>query len=146
MATTVQDHTPVHLWIVGIVALLWNAYGCYDYVMSVMANQAYMSQFTADQIAYWDSLPSWLTAFWALGVWGALAGSLLLLARSRHAVLAFGLSLLGIVVSFGYQMAATEMPASMQEGAMAIMPWVIFIVGVALFLYSRNMEKKGVIR
>jgi hypothetical protein len=38
------------------------------------------------------------------------------------------------------------MPASLQEGAMAIMPWVIFIVGAALFLYSRHMEKKGVIR
>ena len=63
--------------------------------MTVSGNAAYLAAFPADQLAYYNSLPAWLTAFWALGVWGGLAGSLLLLARSRHAVLAFALSVLG---------------------------------------------------
>lgn len=146
MATTVERRTPVHLWIVGILALLWNAFGCYDYVMTMTADEAWLSQFTAEQIAYWEALPAWLNGFWAVGVWGGLAGAVLLLVRSRYAVWAFALSLLGIVVSFGYQFLATEMPAGMDEGAMAIMPWIIFAVGLFLLWYSWSMDKKGVLR
>ncbi len=146
MATTAEGQTPVHLWIVGILALLWNAFGCYDYLMTMTANEAWLSQFTAEQIAYWEGLPGWLNAFWALGVWGGLAGALLLLIRSRYATWAFIASLLGIVVSFGYQYLATAMPASMSEGAMAIMPLVIFAIGAVLLWYSLRMERKGVLR
>src|SRR3954466_4951009 len=108
MQQAVTARPSAHLWIVGILALLWNAYGCYDYLMTVTSNQAYLAAFPADQLAYYNSLPAWLTGFWALGVWGGLAGSLLLLARSRHAIPAFAVSVLGIVVSFGYQMFATQ--------------------------------------
>ena len=146
MQQAVSARAPAHLWIVGILGLIWNAYGCYDYFMTVTGNAAYLAAFPADQIAYYHSLPAWLTAAWALGVWGGLAGSMLLLARSRHAVLAFGLSVLGIVVTFGYQMFATQMPASMTQGAMKAMPWVIFAVGLFLLWYARGAEKQGALR
>ena len=146
MQQAASARAPAHLWIVGILALLWNAFGCYDYLMTNLHNQAYLAAFPADQLAYWEGLPGWLTAFWALGVWGGLAGSLLLLARSRHAILAFGLSVVGIVVSFGYQMLATDMPASMKQGMAGAMPWVIFIIGLFLLWYARNAEKQGLLR
>lgn len=146
MAATAEGRTPVHLWIVGILALLWNAFGCYDYLMTETANAAYLASYTADQLAYFNSLPAWLTAFWALGVWGGLVGSILLLMRSRYSVWAYGLSFIGAVVCMGYQMFATAMPASMTQGAMAIMPWVIIIVAAFLLWYSWSEEKKGVLK
>lgn len=146
MQQAVSARAPAHLWIVGIVALLWNAYGCYDYLMTNLHNQAYLAQFTPDQMAYWESLPAWLTGFWALGVWGGLAGSLLLLARSRYAVHAFVVSLVGIIISFGYQMFATKMPASLTEGMMGVMPWVIFVIGAILLWYADRERKSGVLR
>jgi hypothetical protein len=145
MATTAPSRTPVHLWIVGILALLWNSFGCYDYLMTNLKNQTYLSQFTPDQIAYFNSLPSWLTGFWAIGVWGGLAGAILLLMRSRHSVWIFGLSVIGAVVGLGYQMFMTTMPDSMKAGMMGIMPWVIIGVTIVLFCYARAMEKKGVL-
>lgn len=146
MATTVSGRTPMHLWIVGILAFLWSCFGCYDYLMTNLKNQTYLSQFTPDQIAYFDSLPSWLTAFWAIGVWGGLAGAILLLMRSRHAVLVLGLSLVGAIVGLGYQMFMTTMPASMKAGIMGIMPWVIIGFAAFMFWYAWNAEKKGVLR
>ena len=146
MQQAVSARTPAHLWIVGALSLLWNAFGCYDYLMTNMRNQAYLSQFSADQLAYFDNLPAWLTAFWALGVWGGLAGSVLLLARSRYAVWTFGLSLMGAIVGLGYQMFMTQMPASMKEGFMGVMPWVIILVAAFLFWYAWNAEKKGMLR
>jgi hypothetical protein len=146
MATTAQGRTPAHLWIVGILALLWNAFGCYDYLMTVTANQTYLGNMPADQIAYMNALPSWLTALWAIGVWGGLAGSILLLMRSRYSVWVFALSLIGALVGLGYQMFATSMPASMTSGAMAIMPWVIILVAAFLAWYSWTEQKKGDLR
>jgi hypothetical protein len=145
MATTAQARTPVHLWIVGILALLWNCFGCYDYLMTNLKNQAYLAQFTADQIAYMDSLPSWLTAFWALGVWGGLIGAILLLIRSRYAVWAMGASFVGALVGLGYQLAMTTMPASMKQGMMGVMPYVIILITAFLFWYAWNAEKKGLL-
>jgi hypothetical protein len=135
----------MHLWIVGILALLWNCFGCYDYTMTNLKNQAYMAQFSSDQIAYMDRLPSWLTGFWAIGVWGGLAGAILLLIRNRYAVWAFALSLIGAVVGLGYQMFVVTMPASMKEGFMGYMPWVIILIAALQLWYAWNAEKKGLI-
>jgi hypothetical protein len=146
MATTAQVRAPVHLWIVGVLALLWNGFGCFDYVMTKTADQTYLGKMPADTVAYLHSLPAWLTAMWALGVWGGLAGSLLLLMRSRYSVWAFGLSFIGAIVGLGYQMAMTAMPASMKAGMMGIMPWVIIIITAALLWYSWSLDKKGLLR
>ena len=146
MATTAQDRAPAHLWIVGILALLWNGYACYEYLMTNLRDPAFMARIPADQLAFMDSLPSWLTAFWALGVWGGLAGAILLLIRNRYAAWAFALSLAGAVIGLGYQMFVAKMPASMTAGAMAYMPWVVILVCVALLWYARSEAKKGVLR
>jgi len=146
MATTAEGRTPAHLWIIGILALLWAAGGCFDYWMTETANQTYLGKMPADTVAYMNSMPKWLTAFWALGVWGGLAGSILLLMRHRYAVWAYGLSLIGAVVGLGYQMFMMQEPASMKTGAMAVMPWVIIVLCAFLFWYARTMAKKGVLR
>jgi hypothetical protein len=146
MATAVQRQAPVHLWIVGILALLWNGYGSYGYLMTKTANSAFMARMPAEQLAYMESLPGWLSAFWALGVWGGLAGAILLLFKSRYCVWAFGLSLVGAVVALGYQVFLTDRPASMTEGAMVVFPWVIILFAAFLLYYSWAMEKRGVLR
>ena len=145
MATTAAGRTPAHLWIVGILSLLWNAFGCFDYWMTETGNAAYLSQFPADMLAYIDSLPAWTTAFWALGVWGGLIGAILLLMRNRYAVWAYAASLVGAVVGLGYQMFMTTMPASMTEGMMGAMPWVIIAVAAFQLWYAWSEEKKGVL-
>jgi hypothetical protein len=150
MENAVNERTPMHLWIVGGLATLWNAFGGYDYTMTRMGNLEYLSQFGADGnaiLAWIDSFPMWAQFGWGLGVWMALLGSILLLLRSRWAVPALGLSLVGMVLSFGYQYgAAPPMPGTAGQGAMAYMPLVIAVIGVALFLYARAMAAKGVLR
>src|SRR3546814_13177448 len=84
--------TPVHLWAVGVLSLLWNAVGAFDYMMTKLGNADYLSAFTPEQIAYFQGFPLWANIGWAFGVWGSVLGSILLLARSRHAVTAFARS------------------------------------------------------
>ena len=73
---------------------------------------------------------------------GGLLASLLLLLRSRFAVHAFALSLLGMGVTFGYQ-SSMDMPASLESGPLAMMPWVIIAMGVALFVYALDCIRQG---
>ena len=38
----VRERAPAHLWIVGILALLWNGFGAYDYFMTRTRGAAYI--------------------------------------------------------------------------------------------------------
>jgi hypothetical protein len=143
--------TPVHLWIVGILSLLWNAMGCFDYVMTRMRNTDYLSSAMPNvdpnaMLAWIDGFPIYAQIGWALGVWGGLLGSVLLLVRSRYAVWAYGISLLGAVVGLGYQIAAAPPLAGADDAMSKAMPYVIILVALGLFLYARAMEKKAVLR
>ena len=102
---------PVHLWIVAVLATVWNAFGAFDYIMTQTRNEAYLAHFTDPQRAYFDSFPMWMEATWAFGVWGGMAGSLLLLLRSRYAVAAFAVSLAGLAASTVYQYVLTTPPS-----------------------------------
>jgi hypothetical protein len=151
MATTAQGRTPVHLWIVGILALIWNGIGCYDYVMTRMRDTHYLESMMPgtdpnEVLAYIDSFPVWAQSGWAFGVWGGLIGAILLLMRSRYAVWAFVLSLDGAVLGLGYQIANPGGPAAMHEGAGAAMPYIIIAIAAFLAWYSWNAQKKGVLR
>lgn len=139
---------PAHLWILGILSLLWNCYGAYDYVMSHTGGLAYFESVGLDAAAYqwFQTLPVWWTGAWALGVWGSVLGSLLLLFRSRHAPTAFLISILGAIVSFVLQFADADRPPSMNGGLAAIMPLVIVILIVAQWYYARRMTAAGVLR
>ena len=146
MATTAETKTPTHLWIVGGLSLLWNALGCFDYLMTETANRTYLARMPADQIAYMHALPAWVTGAWAIGVWCGLAGSILLLMRSRYSVPLFALSFIGAVVGLGYQEFLTAMPLSMKAGLMGVMPWVIVIITAVLLWYSWTERDKGDLR
>jgi len=137
---------PLHLWIVGALATLWNAFGVFDYVMTLTRNEAYLAGFTDPQRAYFDSFPIWMEATWALGVWGGLLGALLLLARSRHAVAAFAISLAGLAVSTAYQYVLSSPPAEMMNGFMLGMNLAIWAIAIGLLWYAMRMRRSGVLR
>ena len=152
MATTAQDRTPIHLWIVGALSLIWSCFGSYDYLMTRMRNADYIAASMPGTdpnavLAWVDAFPLYAQIGWGLGVWMGLAGSILLLLRHRWAVWAYGLSLTGALLGLGYQIA----PAPPLEGAhetvmMKAVPYIVILIAVGLFLYARSLEKKGVLR
>lgn len=139
--------TPLHLWIVGIVSLLWNLVGGADFVMTVSGNQAYLSNFTPEQQEYFASYPAWSLLFWGLGTLASVAGSLLLLLRSRHAVTAFALSLIGIAGTslYTYVLSPVSMSDLVGPGT-AIFSLVIAAIAVALLVYALRLRASGHLR
>jgi hypothetical protein len=146
--TTMTVRTPWHLWVVGIVSLLWNGFGAFDFVNTTTRGEAYMREMKFDQamIDYFIAMPNWMYVPWILGVWGALLGSILLLLRNRLAVPVFALSLLGAVVSLVYGQFINPPPLSPEMAAMKWMPYVITAIALFLLWYAWAMRKKGVLR
>jgi hypothetical protein len=140
-----RSKAPLHLWIVGILALLWNTMGAFDYLATEMELEAYMSQFTEEPLAYFYGFPAWVVAAWAIAVWGGLLGSIGLLLRKSWSVWVFALSIVGMVITTIYNFGMTNGAEIMGTGG-AIFSALIFIIALFLFFYSRKMAANGVLR
>ncbi|WP_313009685.1 hypothetical protein [Brevundimonas vesicularis] len=141
--------TPWHLWLVGVLSLLWNGFGAFDFIQTTTRGEAYMraAGFDDAMIAYYEAMPGWMYVPWTLGVWGAVIGSVMLLLRRRWAVPAFGLSLLGALISLIYgKLIDPPPPAPPELAAMSWMPIFILLIAILLFGYAFNMRKRGVLR
>ena len=145
--------TPIHLWIVGVLPLLWNGFGCFDYFMTRTHGAAYIETMMPDvdanaYMAYINAFPIWASIGWGLGVWAGLAGSILLLVRHRWAVPA-------LLTVAGRRDRRARLPTRKSRPASRGMnhgdqrrscPIVIIAVTSSVFLYARAMRIKGVLR
>ncbi len=79
---------PWHLWLVGGFSAIFNSIGAFDYLMTTRHDAAYFEQlgYGVAQIAYFENYPVLPAIFWTVGVFGAVAASVLLLLRSRYTV------------------------------------------------------------
>ena len=145
---TARQKPPLSFWVVSILGLIWNAFGGFDYWMTRTRNVDYLAQAGDPQVvlAWIDSFPLWAQICWGLGVWGSIAGSVLLLLRSRHAVNAFLVSLVGALGSFSYQLLMSDVPASLDTTGGKVMPIVILAIVAFLWQFSKREVAKGLLR
>ncbi|AOS45935.1 hypothetical protein Verru16b_03026 [Lacunisphaera limnophila] len=138
--------TPWHLWVVGILSLLWNAIGAMDFTMTQLKNEAYLKAFTPEQLAYFFSFPLVVVLAWGVATWGSLLGSVLLLLRNRWALRVNFLVLVGMTVTFIHNFVLSEGMKIMGGVVPLIFTATIIVVGVLLFVYARAMIRRGVLR
>lgn len=146
-STSAGAKAPWHLWVVGVLGLLWNAFGAFDFTMSMTKGEAYFRSMGMNdvQIAYFTAMPTWTFGPWALGVWGAVAGSILLLLRSRWGFHANVVSLFGLLVSLVYTHLMSKGGEIM--GAQGMVMNVVITAACVFFVwYSWAMMKRGVLR
>jgi hypothetical protein len=137
--------TPIHVWIIGVLALLWNAGGAYDYAASQLRIESYLSNFSQEQLDYYFAFPVWMEAAWAIAVWGSLLGALALLLRKSWAVWLFGAAIAGLLVSTFYNFVLSDGAAIMGEGAV-IFTVMIWVIALFLFFYARAMKNRQVLK
>lgn len=129
---------PLSFWVVAGLSLLWNGFGAYLYTLTNLGDAALLASAPPAMQDYIANMPLWAHIAWALGIWGSLAGSVLLLLRVRHAVAAFAVSLLGAAGSFTAQgLAGVLEPAQ---------PVLILTVIAFLLWYARSAVTAGNLR
>ncbi|MDP4605004.1 MAG: hypothetical protein NWS68_02475 [Erythrobacter sp.] len=141
-AVTGAVKAPWHLWLIGVLTLLFNAMGVISYTMTKLGMLAEAGM-TPDQIAFMDAYPAWAVALWALGVWGAFAGSVLVLLRSRFAVAAMLVATIGLIGTTVYNYILIDVPADMEAPALDVAIWAVTLF---LLFYARRMAAAGVLR
>ena len=151
MQEAIAARTPAHLWIVGLLSILWGCFGGYDYTMSHMRDVKYIASSMPGvdpnaALAWMDAFPMYAKIGWGLGVWGGLLGAILLLMRSRYALWAFAVSMVGVVLSIGWQITMAPPLAGGDTAASKLIPYVVIVIGLFQLWYSWTMEKKGVLR
>lgn len=144
---TAATKAPWHLWVVGIIAVLFNSIGVFDFVMSRIQGPAYMASagMTPEQIAHYQQMPAWMPIVWALGVFTAFGASILLLMRRKSAVPIFFLSLTVFLLSQFYTYVLTN-GGDIMGGKMAIASLVIAVLLLLFGLYARWAKKRLILR
>jgi hypothetical protein len=146
-ATDTNGKAPWHIWVVGIIALLFNAIGAFDFTMTMIQGSAYLETagMTPAQIEHYEQFPGWMTVVWAIGVWGAIIASVLLLLRNRLAYPLFGVALAAFVINNLYTYVLTD-GGKVMGGQMAITSAIIAALLAFFTWYSQAMIKRGVLR
>ena len=137
---------PWHLWVVGIVGLLWNAMGAMDYVMSKLRVEPYMAQFTPEQLEFFYGFPIWVNASWAIAVWFSVIGCILLLLRKSVAVAVLLASFIAMAITAFHNYVLSNGMEVVGDTFSLVFTAIIFIVGLALYLYAKAMRAKGVLK
>jgi hypothetical protein len=138
--------TPRHLWVIGVIALLWNALGAFDYLMTQTKNEAYMSMFTPEQLEFFYNLPSWSVVLWSIAVWGGVIACILLLLRKSAAVWFFMISLFSVIANTIYLYVFADGMKVMGDPFSLIFSALIILVAVLLYLYSKKMSALEIIK
>ena len=148
--TNQAPKTPWHVWVVGGVSLLWNAMGVMDFTMTEIRSEAYLKNFTPEQLKYFMEFPPWVVLAWGVATWGGVVGSVLLLLRRGWAVPVNLAVLIGMALTFVHNFVLTDglkiMGGEGKGMGPVIFTAVIVVVGVLLFVYARAMRKRGVLR
>jgi len=120
---------PVWFRIVAIVLVLWGIMGIYACYQQFRFGAEAMGPATDYDRALYASLPGWYNAVYAVAVGSGFLGAVALLLRSAIARALFIVSLIAVVVMFGWFFATTDVIAV--KGAATVLPFPIFIVAMA---------------
>lgn len=138
-------HSRAPLWFLAasVGGIAWNVLGAVQFAGSVAATEDSLiaSGLTADQAAVMTGYPGWMTLAFALGVFGGLAGSVLLLLRLRIAQPVLSVSLVAYVALWIGD-AVHGVFAAMGMPQIVILTTVVAIAA-ALFLLSRHSAARA---
>jgi hypothetical protein len=140
MRTTVKP--PLWFWVVGILLLLWEAMGVFSTYQHVTVGPEAMGPATDYDRRLYASLPTWYNAVYAVATVGGLVAAIALLVRSRLAVIFAAVSLVAVVVMFGWMFLATDIVAA--KGVWTTyFPTVIFAVALFALWFARTAQARG---
>lgn len=126
-------------WIIGILALLWNIMGVSAYLFQAYATKEMIAEMQPEQQAeMMIEHPAWLTALFALAVFGGFLGCVLFLIRKKIAYYFFILSGICATIQQVYILMDIEL-------TMYLMPIMIIVVCIFLIWYSKKCADDGIL-
>lgn len=143
------QRSPVPLWftIVAVVLLLWGVMGCWAWFQQFrLGSAAWGPDITDWDRAFYASLPGWYVWVYGVAVGAGFAGAVSLLIRSLLAIPLFVVSLIAVIVMFGWTFVATDLIA--HKGVLVATGFPIFVALIAALQVwlSRMARTRGWLR
>ena len=136
---------PTWFWVAAVLALLFEALGCYLYLAEVMMTDAQIAALPIDQAAGLVARPTWYYAAFAVAVWAGLAGTVLLLLRRTLAVPVLLVSLIAVLVQFSSVILVPAIREVTSSDALLV-PIIVSVVSYGIYHLATLARKRGWLR
>lgn len=130
-------------WLVAVLSFLWYAVGVFNYLAQAYMTDETLVSFPDEVQLYYTNLPAWVTAAFALAVFGGLLGSVGLLLRKKWASFLFLGSFFATLAQQFHSFFIQDFIEITAE--QAIMPLLILIIALYMIYYSRKSETEGLL-
>tara|TARA_R110000787_G_scaffold32138_4_gene84920 strand:+ start:131 stop:565 length:435 start_codon:yes stop_codon:yes gene_type:complete len=140
--TTFSRKPNVLFWVISILAFLWNIMGVLNYLAQAFMTPESLALLSKEEQVMFPEVPAYVTAAFAIAVFGGVLGSLLLLMRKKLSKILFVISFLGIAVQMTYGFMTAENYDSYGPGGI-YMPIFIIVLGAFLIWYSGKAHSNG---
>lgn len=146
MNKVLRSRPPGSFWPVAIFLLLWNGYGVFAYLASVMASPADLAErYSEAEMAVMSSAPFWATGAFAVAVFAGLAGAIGLLTKRAWARPMFILSLVAALIQQIWIVFVSGWIGV--SGAQAlVLPLLVDIVAIFAIWFAARGVKRGWLR
>ena len=135
-----KDTAGVHwsFWVIGTVALMWNAMGVVNIVMQM--NPDVLATYPESHRAIVASQSGWIAASVTIAIFGGAIGCVLLLLRKAGAIYLFFASLIGTIVVVAHTLSLPIVLSGFDITMIIVMP---VVVAVLLAWYSKWTAMRG---
>lgn len=130
---------------IGILLLLWNLMGVAAFVMQYTADLTVLARTDPTTAQAFAAMPGWVWGAYGVAVGAGTLGAMLLLMKKAVAATLFLVSLIAVIVQFGYTFLGTDLLA-IKGATSAALPALIIIVAIVQLLHARSLVARGVLR
>ena len=124
-------------WVIGVIALVWNAY-----LQQAYNTDAHRAQYSIEQLEIMNNLPTWYTALFAIAVFSGALGCVFMLLKKRASNLLFKVSLFAVFIQTVYNLfmnEGKEFYGAFEYSMLISIP----IIAIFLVMYSKKSYEKG---
>lgn len=132
--------------LIAILFLIWNLIGLASFVTQYMMDLTALAKTDPYTAKVFAAMPGWLWLVFAVAVLAGTGGAIALLLRRQIAVRLFLLSLVAVVVQFGYTFLGTDLIVVKGVLVATAFPIMIFVIAIVQWRYAAAQAAKGVLR
>jgi hypothetical protein len=143
VATYLRQRPAGWFMVVAVLLIVWGLLGCASFYAHVAYGAGMDPNATDWDRAFYAAMPGWLNWVYAVAVGAGLLGSIALLLRSKWAKPLYIISLIAVIVQFGYIFLTTDLIA--HKGVLVATGFPIFIALVAVFQiwFASHAQRRG---
>lgn len=135
----------VAFWIIASIALIWNLTGVMQFLMQAMNTEAFRSQYSPEELAIADALPSYYIVIFGIAVFASAIGAILLILRRKLSIPFLFVGFIAVLGQSAYNLFINEGRSALGPAAY-IMLLVILLASFLIWWYSKYCKKKAYLK